>query len=417
MPPTVRNFPAPHARAKERPFLTTQKRLTMPSRISNTSSFHSAYTAPSQSDTHSSGSVSQRSLATNASLNSLARRASTAAGSSGSDTGSVYGSVASHSPSRSVSDVGSSTRNGLSHSGSETYYAANSDFGSEADWDAQGSADDIAGTLSQAGSRRTDTIRRSTDSSHHSRGSDWIDMNFTRSARGSTPSGPSSVVSSEHHSRSGDWIDIDPRGTGQRSVVGSDRRSEIAETLSHAGTSSERSFHLSERGSVVAALRDGRLGYSSDSSRRLTAYEGSSRANGSVAPSYVSSLTPSDRSALRAARLGGRFAAPSSIRSNRTSLDSDYEAYLHEGDDVVAPLRASRFRPIPSAAPSDPDSVAAAIGSRRIDRTPSLSRHIGDSRGSSRFGGADVESLASAGSQRRSAPGPRPLWELLKEDH
>lgn len=414
---------------EEHPFVITQRRLIMPSRISSTSSFHSAYTAPSRSDTRSPGSQSQRSLATNASLDRLSSRASTTAGSyitaAGSDAGSVYGSVASHLSRRTVSDIGSSTRSRLSNRGNEAHHATHSEFGSETSSAAQASVDDVAQTLSQASWSGTDTIRRSPDSSeHHSHGSDWIDMDFNRTVRDSTSSRPSSV-SSEHHSRGSDWIDIDLRGTSQRSVAVSDRRSEIAEALSQAGTPSERSFHLSERSSVAAALRNGRLGYSSDSSRRLTSYEGSSRTtsvaassvNGSVAPSYVGSLTPSDRSALRAARLGGRFAVPNSIRSNRTSLDSDYEAYLREGDDVVAPLPVSRFRPMPSTAPSDPGSIASAIRSRRLDRTPSLSRHFGDSGRSSRFGGADVEPLASAGSQTQPAERVRQLWELLKEDH
>ena len=50
----------------------------MPSSISNTSSFHSAYTAPEHDDRQSSTSGSQRNLPSNASLGRLASRLSTA---------------------------------------------------------------------------------------------------------------------------------------------------------------------------------------------------------------------------------------------------------------------------------------------------------------------------------------------------
>lgn len=279
------------ARAEQRPFRHHTKRLIMPSSINSTSTFHSAYTAPSHDDTQSPSSVSQNvsqsSRATNASLTRLSSRASTtvgsyvtAAGSSafGSEAESVYESAVSRRPRRTMSDIGSTTRSRLSHRGSESSYAANSTLGSEASWAAEGAADDVAHTLSQAGEHGTNAIRRSTDSSEHdSRDSDWIDIHVNQSVRGSTSSRPSSV-SSEHHSRGSDWIDIHPHGASQGSVAGSDRGSDIAQTLSDAGTPSERSFHLSQRSSIADALGNGRLGYSSDSSRRLTSYESSSRA-------------------------------------------------------------------------------------------------------------------------------------------
>lgn len=254
------------------------------------------------------------------------------------------------------------------------------------------------------------------------------------------------------HDSSRDLFEINLDQSGRRSETGSDlfeidldRRSGVAAGLSQAGTPTERSFHLSERGSVASALRNGRLGYSSDSSRRLTSYEGSSRAGsatansdaGSVVSSYNDSLTPSDRSALRAAQGLGRFAA-TTLHNSEGSLDSEYSAYLHEGDDFVAPLRPSKFRPISSTAPSDPYSVAAGSTSRRLSRAPSFSGRIddthrpsvdsdwssgdshwsgGDSGRMSQFGGADVHSLADAGAGPSSGPRPRQLWELLQEEH
>lgn len=393
----------------------------MPSSISNTSSFHSAYIAPEHDDRQSSTSGSQRNLPSNASLGRLASRLSTAGGSFVSAVGGERTPAAG-------SDVGSSVA-------SPTHSVSASEYGS------------VAESVYESATSRSLTPSLWASGSAHSSGSDWIDMNFSVGGRGSNAS-RLSAASSEHQSSNSGWIDIDPHATGRRSVAGSEQRSEIAEVLSQAGTPSERSFHLSERGSVVEALGNGRLGYSSASSRRLTSYEGSSEASsargsvagsrvfshvdsltllrngrrgsssaaGSIVPSYVSSLTPSDLSAVRAARRGGRLAPPSSLPSAPSSLDSEYSAYLREGDDMVAPLPPSQFRPAPSAAPSDPYSVASGTSSRRIDRTPSLSRRLSDSGRSSRFGGADVESLSAAGS-RRHGEGPRPLWQFLKEDH
>jgi hypothetical protein len=295
-----------------------------------------------------------------------------------------------YAPSTSVSEFGSA-------SGSSVYESA--------------SAGSLPQTMSDSGSA-------------HGSSSDLFEVDLNRSARRSEAGS--------------DLFEIDIHGAGRYSEAGSHRRSDVAATLSQAGTPTERSFHLSERGSVASALRNGRLGYSSTSSRRLTSYEGSSRASsstansaaGSVVSSYNDSLTPSDRSALRAAQGRGRF-IPATLPSSEGSLDSDYDAYLREGDDVVAPLRASRFPRFTSAAPSDPYSVSSGSTSRRLDRTPSFSGRIDDYRrpdvdsdGSggesgrwNQFGGADLESLAASGAGPAIEREHRQLWELLQEDH
>lgn len=249
------------------------------------------------------------------------------------------------------------------------------------------------------------------------------------------------------HSGSNHLFEIDLHGAGRSFAAGDQRRSEAAMSLSQASTPTERSFHLSERGDVASALHNRRLGYSSASSRRLTSYEGSTLAGsvaansaaGSAVSGYHGGRSPSDSSvARRAMELGrGRLVCPDLPRSEG-SLDSEYSAYLREGDDVVAPLRPSKFTTISSTKPSDPYSVISGSASRRLSRAPSFSgrlddnhrpsvdsdwssgdsyRSSSDSGRMSQFGGADLHSLADAGAGPSSAPPRRQLWQLLQENH
>jgi hypothetical protein len=356
----------------------------MPSRINSTSSYHSAYPASERSGTRSAASGSQRSSRAGGPLSDLASRLSTA--------GESY-RVQTYRADRPAPS-------GQSYAYEPSAYtaAAHSEYGSIAE-----------------STYETATSRKLSDASS--------DLFSIHSAR--------------------DFYDIDPNRSRRGSVAESARVSSVAERLSQAGTLSERSFHLSERSDVGRALADGRLGYSTDSSRRLTSYEGSTVAPnsvaGSIASSYRDSLTPSDLSALRAARALGRF-VPSDLTRSEPSVDSDYSAYLREGDDVVGPLPASRFNPIPSLAPSDPYSVAAASTSRLIDRTPSFSGQLSnnyrptvdeDREGGnsfrannsssssgrfSQFGGADIESLSAAGAgPSTSRHGRTTLADLFRE--
>lgn len=352
----------------------------MRSRISSTSSYHTDYLASERSGTRSAASGSQRSSPASGPLSNFASRLSTA--------GRSY-----HAQTHRFDQPAPS---GQSYAYQPTAYsaAAHSEYGSVAE-----------STYETATSRPL---------SHSS--SDLFDINIGDSSR--------------------DFYDIDPH---RASGAATTRVPSVAEALSQAGS---ESFHLSARRDVGRALADGRLRYSTDSSRRLTSYEGSSVAPDSVAGSNASSyrersMTPSDLSALRAARALGRF-VPSHF-PRESSVDSDYSAYPREGDDVVAPLRASRFNPIPSMAPSDPYSVAAAATSRVIDRTPSFSGRPGDyyrptvdedyaggdsfrasnnssSGRLSQFGGADIESLSAAGAgPSTSRQGHTTLRDLLKE--
>jgi len=358
----------------------------MRNRIGNTSSYYSAH-APSQSSgTRSSTSGSERSFQTSAPLSHFASRLS-AAGEARSEASLApteygYGYGYASVPSTYGSDHGSAA--------SSVYESA--------------TASSLSGVRSDIGST-------------HSGSSDLFEVELNRSARRSAASS--------------DLFELDFHGIGRSSTAGGHRRSDVAGDLSQAGTPTERSFHLSERDSVASALHNGRLGYSSASSRRLASYEASSRASsatansaaGSVVSSYHDSLTPSDRSALLAARGLGRF-IPADLPSIESSLDSDYAVYLREGDDVVAPLRTSQLNPAQSATPSDPYSVSSGSVSRRLDRAPSFSRRIDDnhrpnvdSDWSSHFGGADIESLAAAGTGFAAEREHRQLWELLQDDH
>jgi hypothetical protein len=352
----------------------------MRNRISNTSSYYPTPTTTGNSDTRSSTSGSHRSFQTSGQLSHFASRLSAAGEPHSGRTSVANPYTHAYTPATYVSEYGSAA--------SSVYESAS------------------AGSLSRAASDI---------SSIRSGSSDLFELNLNRSARFSEAGS--------------DLFEIDLHGAGQSFAAGNHRRSELGASLSQAGTPTERSFHLSERDSVGSALRNGRLGYSSASSRRLTSYEGSSAA-GSVVSSYHDSLTPSDRSALRNATALGRF-APADLHPSEHSMDSEYHAYLQEGDDVVAPLRASRFRPIPSVAPSAPYSVESGSMSRRLSRTPSFSGRIddnhrpridsdgagSDSDGSGRFGRADVESLAAAGAGPSSGRQHRQLWELLQEEH
>lgn len=323
----------------------------MKNRISSTSSYHSAYPASERSGTQSAASRSQRSSRSSSGpLSDLASRLSTA--------GESY-SAQTYRADRPAPS-------GQSYAYQPTVYsaAAHSEYGSIAE-----------------STYETATSRPLSDSS-----SDLFDVDINHSSR--------------------DFYDIDPNRSRRGSVAGSARVSSVAESLSQAGTLSERSFHLSERSDVGRSLADGRLGYSTDSSRRLTSYEGST-----VAP------------------------------NSEHSMDSDYSVYLREGDDVVAPLRGSNYRPA-SMVPGDPHSVSAASTSRLIDRTPSFSGRLGDDyrptvdedspsgssfRGSysssssssgrfSQFGGADIESLSAAGAgPSTSRQGDTTLADLLRE--
>jgi hypothetical protein len=318
----------------------------MPSRISNTSSNYSSQVPSERSSSRSSASGSARSFQTNATLSRFASRLS-AAGEAPRVTSARYDHTYSVAPTAiHESEYGSVA--------SSVYESAN------------------AASLSRVSSNI---------GSSHSGSSGLFEIDLDRSARAS--------------GAGSDLFEIDLQSAGRRSATASRRGSDVAASLSGAGTPSERSFHLSERGSVASALRNGRLGYSTDSSRRLTSYEGSSLAGsapansdaGSVASSYNDSLTPSDRSALRAAQARGRFAR-ADLPISEGSLDSDYSTYLREGDDVVAPLRPSQFRPAPSRSPSDPYSVASGSASGRLSRAPSSSGRLVH----------------------------RQLWELLRED-
>ena len=320
----------------------------MRSRIGNTSTHYSSHTTSERSDSRSSASGSARSFQTSTQLGNFASRLSAAG---------------------EGRRVTSSARYEHSYAAAPTAIYE-SEYGS------------VTSSLYESATSASLTRATSNNGSAHGSSSDLFEIDINRSARRSDAGS--------------DLFEIDLHGAGQRSGTGSGRRSSVAAGLSQAGTPTERSFHLSERGSVASALRNGRLGYSSDSSRRLTSYEASSGASravtnsaaGSVASSYNDSLTPSDRSALRAARALGRFASSNSPRSEG-SLDSDYSTYLREGDDVVAPLRASKFCPIPSAAPSDPYAVASGSESRRLSGAPSQSPRIAH----------------------------RQLWELLRDEH
>lgn len=348
----------------------------MTSRLSRASSHHSGYPASESGGTRSATSVSQRSSRTSAPLSHLASRLSTAGQSYRAQTYRA--------------DRPAPSGQSYAYQPSAYSAAAHSEYGSIAE-----------------STYETATSRPLSDSS-----SDLFEVDINRSARRSAADS--------------DLFEIDHRA-GRPTVAGSARASSVAEGLSQAGTASERSFHLSERSDVDAALHNGRLGYTSDSSRRLTS-ELSSMPPNSDAGS-LPSMTPSELSALRAAQALGRFARADLADSD---LDSDYGTYLVEGDDLVAPLRSDFRQILGQATANDPDSIVSASTSRRLsDRTPSMSGRlgdtyrptvdggwsIGDSSGRlSQFGGADVESLSAAGARpSTSRPGHMTMADYLRE--
>ena len=371
----------------------------MRTRINNSSSYYSTHSSSESRNTRSSTSSSARSAQTSGHLSHLASRLS-AAGEA-------------HHATRSAR---------YEHSYAPAPAAIyNSEHGS------------VVSSLYESATSVSLPPEMSDTGSSHSGSNHLFEIDLNRSARRSEAGS--------------DLFEIDLHGAGRSFAAGDQRRSETAMSLSQASTPTERSFHLSERGDVASALHNRRLGYSSASSRRLTSYEGSTLAGsvaansaaGSAVSGYHGGRSPSDSSvARRAMELGrGRLVCPDLPRSEG-SLDSEYSAYLREGDDVVAPLRPSKFTTISSTKPSDPYSVISGSASRRLSRAPSFSGRLGDnhrpsvdsdwsSGGSyrsssdsgrmSQFGGADLHSLADAGAGPSSAPPRRQLWQLLQENH
>ncbi|WP_206956065.1 hypothetical protein [Trinickia acidisoli] len=177
------------------------------------------------------------------------------------------------------------------------------------------------------------------------------------------------------------------------------------------------SFHLSEHGSVMEGLASRRLAYSSDSSRRLTSYEGSSVASDTmtITRSYRGSLTPSGQFALQVARIRGRLAAPSIRAESRASTPTDVSSlHLTDREDILNALdtgrlgRGSVYTESRASTPTDSSfhlserhDLAGALASRRLAYSSDSSRRLTSYDGSSRFSGASIEVLAGAGASGR----------------
>ena len=385
------------------------------SKISGTSDLQSLYSARDDDDLSTLSRVSSSgSLGANSGvLGNLSRHRSNV-----SPTGTSYASAATSFGSEHGSDAAASyarSRASSAHSSDSawTFYSKpRSEVGSV--------AEDITGNmlerLSQASARYSNASVSS--SGHSSRSSNRIEVDLNSGQalyadRRSSSSRVSDVLSeagepspygrspSIANTRSRTASDVSSRaGSEAPSLTPSNRMP----SLSSTPWSDTGSFHLSERSSVADALATRRMGYSTDSSRRLTSYEGSSIASSvppsqySIAPSYRGSLTPSSEFAVRAAIVGGRFtgADPQLDRLSSASESTVSSLHLSEANDVLGPLRPLQFRPQTIPGSDAPSEIQSAIGSSRLSTTLSSSRRLGTTGVAPRVTRGDIESLSNA---------------------
>ncbi|WP_174998842.1 hypothetical protein [Burkholderia lata] len=226
-------------------------------------------------------------------------------------------------------------------SGRESFHSAASSFSSEVRSHASEPHPDVAELLSEANSSRHADIAEA--------------LSRSSSSRRSNASQRFSQASSELSSRDCGYIDMtfgadrNSIGSGSSDVFSLPGQSPTR-TQSDVGTSEAGSFHLSERGDVGDALQSRRLAYSTDSSRRLTSYEGSSVASDTASSSVAitrsdrGSLTPSSEFAVRAALVRGRLSAPSIRANSRASTPTDLSSlHLSENEDLVGALDTGRL--------------------------------------------------------------------------
>lgn len=342
--------------------------------------------------------------------------------SSVSSASTSYASAASSFGSEHGSDAGSAyalsrTSSARSSDSAWTFYSKpHSEVGSVAD----ASIDDIVEQMSQASARYSNASVASSGHSTHSSSRIEVDPNSGKARYADRSS--SSSKASEVLSEAGDLPPYRRSLSigGGRSSVGSDVSSHAASAASSPTPSRRRSgsssatwsetgsFHLSDHSSIGAALATRRMGYSSDSSRRLTSDEGPSKASSvppsvhgsqySIAPSYRASLTPSSEFAVRAALAGGRFNRSDSQTDRRSSVSASTVSSLHlsEENDRLTPLPPSRFRPVPESVSNAPSEIRSALNSSRLSTALSSSRRLGATGIAPRVARADIEALSNA---------------------
>lgn len=388
------------------------------SKINSTSDLRSMYSAQADDEPGTLSRVSSsRSLrASSGVLRDLSPRRSSV-----SSAGTSYASVASSFGSEHGSDAGSahalsrasSTRS--SDSAWTFYSKAHSEVGSVAGEP----ADNLLERLSQASARYSNAAM--SDSGNSSLSSNRIEVDpdsgtVIDADRVSTSSKASEVLSEAGgpppYSRSSSNVSV---RSGARSDVSSLAGSAASLTpsrriasVSSAPWSETGSFHLSDHSSVMTALAAQRMGYSTDSSARLTSYEGSSEASSvppdvqssrySIASSYRASLAPSSEFAVRAALAGRRLNGPGSLADRRSSVSASTVSSLHlsEENDVLTPLPVSRFRPVPESVSNAPSEIRSALGSSRFSAALSSSRRLGATGIAPRVARADIEALSNA---------------------
>ncbi len=396
-------------------FNNRSKRSFILSKISSTSDLQSVYSAQDDEDfSPQSRVLSSGSLGANSgALRSLSSHRSNV-----SSAHTSYASAVSSFGSEHGSDVASSYARSRASSArsSDSAWTFYSRSHSEAGSAAEDVTDNMLERLSQASARYSNASVPSSGNSTRSSSRIEVDPNSGK------------AIYADHRSSSNRVSDVlseagEPPPYGRSPSIASVRSRAASDVSSRAAseapslTPSRRmpsfssgpwsetgSFHLSDRSSVAEALATTRMGYSTDSSRRLTSYEGSTTASSvppsqySIAPSYRGSLTPSSEFAVRAAIVGGRFTGTDRQLDRLSSASESTVSSLHlsEANDVLGPLRPSQFRTQTVAGSNAPSEIQSAVSSSRLSTALSSSRRLGATGVAPRVTRGDIESLSNA---------------------